>query len=62
MPSINNIKVTIGGAESPAGTEAEREFVVPIRAVPTVDNQAEKAVDPAIIGRNMDAGEYTVAE
>lgn len=62
MPSINNIRITIGGPEETAGTAVDREFVVPIRSVPTIDNQVERGEDPAIVGRNMTSGEYALAE
>lgn len=62
MPSVKNIKVTIGGPESTPGSPETREFVVPIRAVPGLDKTIVKTLDPVIIGSNMDAGEYTVAD
>jgi len=62
MPSVKNIKVTIGGPESPVGTPEARTHVIPIRAVPGLDKTIEKTLDPVIIGSNMDAGEYTVAD
>jgi len=62
MPSINNIKLTIGGAESPAGTEAAREFVIPVRGVAGLDKTVERAVDPAIVGNNMATGEFLMAD
>ncbi len=62
MPSIKNIKVTIGGAESPSGTPAARTKVIPIRGVPTLDKKAEKTEDPVVLGNNMVAGQYLVAD
>lgn len=62
MASTNAAKLTIGGAESPSGSAATREYVIPIRAMPDLDKTAERSIDPAIVGSNMDVGEYTVAE
>lgn len=62
MPSINQIKLTIGGPETTAGSAVAREYVVPIRGVSDLDKMTETIVDPAIVGRNMDAGEYIIAD
>lgn len=62
MASINQTKVTIGGPESTPGTAVTRQFVIPLRAVPGLDKKVERALDPAIIGRNMDSGEYPIAD
>ena len=56
--NTRNIKFTIGGPESPAGTEAARTAVLPIREKPGFRETPEKLEDPAIVGRNMVAGEY----
>jgi hypothetical protein len=56
--NTKNIKFTIGGPESSAGTVAARTKVLPIRDLPSFRDQAEKVVDPAITGLNMVAGEY----
>ncbi|RPH37791.1 MAG: hypothetical protein EHM91_14610 [Planctomycetota bacterium] len=60
MPSINNIKLTIGGPEAPSGTAAAMEHVVPIQDPIGLDKTAESQQDPAILGLGMAAGEYTV--
>jgi hypothetical protein len=62
MPSVKNILLTIGGPESVPGTAETREYVIPVRGMPDLDKTAERQIDPAIVGSNMDAGEYTVAE
>lgn len=62
MPSVNQTKVLIGGPESTPGTPATMQFVVPIRGVPDIDKNVERAEDPAIIGRNMTSAEYPVAD
>lgn len=62
MASINLTKVTIGGPEVTPGTPVARQFVVPLRAVPDLDKKVERALDPAMIGRNMDAAEYPIAD
>lgn len=61
MPALNDIKLTIGGEEATAGTAIAREYVLPLRAIPTLRNMVERDIDPAIIGLGMDAGEYAVA-
>ena len=62
MPSINAIKLTIGGPEATPGGAEARTHVIPIRGTPGLDKKAERGVDPAIIGSNMDAGEYLLAD
>ncbi len=62
MPSVRNLKTTIGGPEITPGTAVARESVVPIRALPGLDKSVERAEDPAIIGSNMVVGEYAVAD
>jgi hypothetical protein len=62
MPTVKGLKVTIGGPESPLGTEAARTEVIPIRSLPGLSNNPEKAEDPAIDGHNMLVGEYAMAE
>ena len=62
MPSTKNIKWTIGGAESTAGTAVARTVVLPVRANPTLTRKATRVVDPAIVGVNMDTGEYPVQD
>lgn len=57
-----NVKVTIGGPEVTPGTAVTREFVVPIRGVPTLRTAAEKAEDPVITGVNMTRGQFTMAK
>jgi hypothetical protein len=57
-----NVKVTIGGPEVTPGTAVAREFVVPIRGVPTLRQTAEKAEDPVITGVNMTRGQFTMAK
>lgn len=61
MPSANQVKVTIGGPESPAGTEASRTVVIPHRDMPGLKVTFDKQGDPAISGENMLLGKYTVA-
>lgn len=56
--NTRNIKFTIGGPESSAGTAAARTKVIPIREKPGFREQAEKIEDPAIVGTNMVTGEY----
>jgi len=62
MPSVNNVKLTIGGAETTAGTAVSREYVLPVRSLPALNKTVERAPDPAIVGRNMDAGGFAVAD
>lgn len=62
MPALNDIKLTIGGAETTAGSAANREYVLPVRALPGLRKTVERDIDPAIIGLGMDAGEYAVAD
>jgi len=57
MPSINNIKLTVG-VEATAGLPVSRSKVVPISGVVTVDRKANTGEDPAIVGNNMSTGEY----
>ncbi|MFW5955769.1 MAG: phage tail tube protein, partial [Rhodothermales bacterium] len=61
MANVRNIVVSIGGAESTAGEEVSRTATVPIRSMPGVTKTASKELDPAIVGQNMDAGEFSVA-
>ncbi|OPL13128.1 MAG: hypothetical protein AVO39_10930 [delta proteobacterium MLS_D] len=61
MSSTNNVKVTIGGPETTLGTAESRAYVVPISGLPTLKRAAEKAEDPVIVGRNMAAGDFTMA-
>ena len=60
--SLNNILVTIGGPESSPGTPESRTHVLPITGLPGFRETPDKAEDPAIIGRNMAAGEYLMAK
>ncbi len=62
MAKTRNIKVTIGGPESPSGTAAARQYVVPVRGVPGLEKTPEKAMDPANLGLGMDHDEFVVAE
>lgn len=62
MPSINNIKLTIGGPEVTSGTAVARTAVIPVRGAPTLDKKFEKQIDPAIVGSNMDSGEFLIAD
>jgi len=62
MASVNQTKVTIGGPEVTPGSTATMQYVIPIRGVPDVDKNVERAEDPAIIGRNMASAEYPVAD
>lgn len=62
MASVNGIKLTIGGAEGSPGTPVAREHVIPVRGPPELDRTVERQLDPAIVGSNMDAGEYTTVE
>jgi hypothetical protein len=59
--SLNNVKASIGGAETTAGTAVSRTAVIPIRGMPTLRKSANKQVDPVIAGRNMDAAEFSTA-
>lgn len=61
MSSTNNVKVTIGGPETTLGTAVSRQYVIPISGLPTIKRAAEKAEDPVIVGRNMAAGDFTMA-
>jgi len=58
MPSVNAIRYTIGGPESPAGSAESRTAVIPIRGLPGLRGTVEKAADPAIVGSNMITGKY----
>jgi len=60
--NTKNIKFTIGGPESPIGSEETREYVIPIRDKPDFWEQVEKITDPAITGVNMAIGEYLAAK
>jgi len=62
MPSVNNVKLTIGGPESVPGTAEARTHVIPFRGLPGLDKAAERAEDPAITGENMAVGEYFMAD
>jgi len=62
MPSVNNIKLTIGGPESTPGDPVARTHVIPVRGLPGLDKAAERAEDPAITGENMAVGEYFMAD
>jgi len=62
MPSINQIKLTIGGPETTAGSAVAREYVLPIRGVSDLDKKTEGVADPAILGRNMISGVYIVSD
>ncbi len=62
MPALNDILLTIGGAETTAGSAVDREYALPLRAIPTLRKMVERDIDPAIIGLGMDAGEYAVAD
>ena len=53
MSSTNRIKMTIGGPESPIGSEETREYVIPHRGMPGLRRQIEKGEDPAVTGDNM---------
>jgi len=61
MPNPKNIKFTIGGEEAAAGTPHAMENVIPIRGTPSLTKKAEKQTDPAIVGNNMDIGEFLMA-
>lgn len=61
MAGTNQIKVTIGGKETTPGTAVSRTAVLPISGMPTVTKKPNKAVDPAIVGANMDAGQYLLS-
>ena len=61
MPSANQVKVTIGGAEATAGTAVARTVAIPHRGMPAIKVQFDKQRDPAISGENMLLGKYTVA-
>lgn len=60
--NTNNMLYTIGGPETEAGTAVARTAAIPIRDRPTFRDQAEKIVDPAIVGNNMAVGEYLAAQ
>jgi hypothetical protein len=62
MPATNAIKYTIGGPEGTPGTAETRTHVIPVRSLPSLEDKVTKTADPAIIGRNMQAGMYPVAE
>ena len=62
MPALNDILLTIGGAEVTAGTAVAREYALPLRAIPTLRKMVERDIDPAIVGLGMDTGEYAVAD
>ncbi len=62
MPALNDILLTIGGAEVTAGVAVAREYALPLRAIPTLRKMVERDIDPAIVGLGMDAGEYAVAD
>lgn len=57
-----NIKATIGGPETTAGTAVSREYVIPLAGVPSLRAAAEKAEDPVIVGANMTRGMFTMAK
>lgn len=59
--ALNNVKASIGGAETTAGTAVARTAVIPIRGMPTLRKTANKEVDPVIAGRNMDAGAFSTS-
>lgn len=62
MPGLNDILLTIGGAETTAGSAVAREYALPLRSIPTLRKMVERDIDPAIVGLGMDAGEYAVAD
>ncbi|KKN01552.1 hypothetical protein LCGC14_1126680 [marine sediment metagenome] len=62
MPALNDILLTIGGAETTAGSAVAREYALPLRAIPTLRKMVERDIDPAIVGLGMDSGEYAVAD
>ncbi len=49
---------TIGGEEAAPGTEHARENVIPIRGTPGLTRVPTRTPDPAIIGSDMDVGDY----
>jgi hypothetical protein len=49
---------TIGGEETPAGTPHLMEYVIPIRGNPGLTRIPTRTPDPAIIGSDMDVGDY----
>jgi len=59
---INQIKLTIGGSEATAGIAVAREYVIPVRAAAGLNKMVNTAVDPAIVGKNMDAGSFLVSD
>lgn len=61
-PLVRNIVATIGGPEGTPGTAETREYVLPIRGMPSLKTAPEKTEDPVITGNNMTKGEITVAK
>lgn len=61
-PLVRNIVGTIGGPESTPGTAETREYVLPLRGMPTLRTAPEKVEDPIITGNNMSRGDITVAK
>jgi len=57
MPSVNNIKLSVG-LEATAGTAVSMTNVVPISGVVALDRVANTGPDPAIVGSNMSTGDY----
>ncbi len=53
---------TIGGEEVAPGTPHAMESVIPIRGTPTLTRNATRTPDPAIIGSDMDIGDYLAAD
>jgi hypothetical protein len=62
MPSVKNILWTIGGAESTPGIAVARTHVLPVRSNPSLTKKPVRAIDPAIVGSNMDVGEYPMQD
>jgi hypothetical protein len=62
MPKTNNVKFTIGGPELTPGIAVARQYVIPHTGLPDLDKKAERGLDPAVTGENVDAEEYALAD
>lgn len=58
MALKKNILWTIGGPESTPGLAVARTHVIPVRDLPSLDQKAERLVDPVIAGGRMDVSEF----
>ena len=62
MALVKNTKWTIGGPELAAGTAHAMEYVIPIRGSVAPMRKPGRMADPAIIGSNMDVGDYLASD